>query len=554
MGSLELGVLFILGIGVFGGILGGLAFQKIKIPQVIGYMVIGLIIGRSGFKIIDAEVIETFRLFNFFALGIIGFLVGGELYWGTMKKYGKQFSGILIGEGVLSFLLVTLTTSLLTYFITRNISVSIALGIVFGAISSATDPASTMDVLWEYRGAGVLTTTIIAIIALDDALAMTLYGLGSGIAQILTGGSASLGWQLLGVIREIFGAILLGVAGGFILNILLKHSDEKERIIAFSVGIILIIISLAKMLELDLIFASMAMGITVRNFAPNRSKNLFGLLRSFSLPIYVFFFVLVGARLNITSMPWWMWLMVILYCLGRNTGKITGAWLGGRLTGAAEVVRKYTGIGLFAQGGVTIGLAIIASQHLADTYIINGVSLGETIVFVITATTLIFQVTGPPMVKLALKLSKEIGRNVTREDIMEGLKVADKMNQAIVTIQENTPLRKILEVLSENDFYLYPVVDCKNRFLGIISFETIKSVITDRDTWMWILADDLAVEPPVRLKKDMSLKDALKLMHQIGAEQLPVVDDDGTPVGILDAGDVNRSIEREIISMRGEAA
>ena len=96
-------ILFILGIGIFGGIAGAWFFQKIKVPQVLGYLVIGIIIGQSGMKLINSDIIDSLKHFNFFALGIIGFLVGGELHGSTMKKYGKQFSAILLGEGVLAF-------------------------------------------------------------------------------------------------------------------------------------------------------------------------------------------------------------------------------------------------------------------------------------------------------------------------------------------------------------------------------------------------------------------------------------------------------------------
>lgn len=550
MGSLHLGILFILGIGVFGGILSGLIFQKLKIPQVIGYIVIGIIIGRTGLKIIDAQTIEMFRIFNFFALGIIGFLVGGELFMETFKKYGKQFFGIMLGEGVLSFGLVTTLTSLMMYLLTGNTVQSIAVGLIFGAVSSATDPASTLDVLWEYRAAGILTTTIIAIVALDDALAMTLYGISSGISQILIGESASLTFELLRAIREIFGAILLGVGGGLLLNFLLRLSGNREKVIAFAIAIILIIISLAQMLKMDIIFASMSMGLVVRNIASKRSKGLFELVRSFSIPIYVFFFVLVGARLKITAMPWWMWVMVGIYCAGRNSGKIIGAWMGGKLTRADKVVRRYTGMGLFAQGGVTIGLAIIASQHLAEFYIIEGISLGETIVFIITATTLVFQVTGPHMVKLALKLSKEMLKNVTREDIIASKTVYNKMTAEIILLKENDPVKTVLDVYSENEYLIYPVINRKNKFMGIISFENIKNILTSQDIWEWIVAKDLATESPGVLKKDMPLKEALELMNQIGVEQLPVLDENDNVVGILDKREVIRSIDKEIVAMK----
>jgi len=107
----------------------------------------------------------------------------------TLKKYGRQFSSIMISEGLLAFILVSAPVTVILFILTHNFISAFAAGIVFGAIASATDPASTIDVLWEYRTAGILTTTLVAVIALDDALAMTLYGLGTGVAQVLSGGA-----------------------------------------------------------------------------------------------------------------------------------------------------------------------------------------------------------------------------------------------------------------------------------------------------------------------------------------------------------------------------
>lgn len=551
MGSLHVGILFILGIGVFGGILGGILFQRFKIPQVIGYIVIGIIIGRTGFKIIDAQVIETFKVFNYFALGVIGFLVGGELFIGTLKKYGKQFSGILLGEGILAFVLVTTMTTAVLYLVSGNLIEAIAVGLVFGAVSSATDPASTIDVLWEYRAAGVLTTTLIAIVALDDALAMTLYGISKGLSQILIGGDAAFGLEILSVLKEIFGAVALGAAGGGILFLLLRYSKNRDRVMAFAIGIILLVISLAQMLGMDIIFASMTMGLVIRNLAPNRSKGLLELFRSFSQPIYIFFFVLVGARLTISDMPGWLWLVVGLYCIGRNAGKILGAKIGGKITRADKKVQNYTGLGLFAQGGVAIGLAIIAGQHLSNITLSSGISLGDAVIFAITTTTLIFQITGPPMVKLALRLSDEMGKNLTKEDLIAERKVNDQMIRDIVTIDEALPMVKILTILGENDFILYPVINDQKQFQGIISFENIKNLITNQDIWQWILAKDLSTDPAVVFTAETELEDALETMRQTGQEQVLVLDNGTIPIGVLDLHKVERELEREIVTLKG---
>lgn len=544
-------ILFILGIGIFGGIAGAWFFQKIKVPQVLGYLAIGIIIGKSGLKLINSDVIASLKSFNFFALGIIGFLVGGELHGSTMKKYGKQFSAILFGEGVLAFSLVTVSISLVLYIFTKNFAASLAGGIVFGAIASATDPASTIDVLWEYRSKGVLTTTIIAIVALDDALAMTLYGLGTGAAQMIIGGNTSLIQQLIGISIELFGAVLLGGAAGLFMNFIVRYSSDKTRTMVFGIGTLLILIALSLTLDIDVILASMTLGIVVTNLAPNRSKDFFELVKSFSAPIYVLFFVLVGARLTLGNMPGFLWIIVGLYVFFRSAGKMAGAWIGARATNADPVVQKYTGLGLFAQGGVAIGLSIMASAHLSNLEIADGINLGDIIITGVTATTFIVQVIGPSMVKVAIKLAGETGKNITEEDVIARWKVDDVLDKEVPKVSVTDSVKKVVSMFSESDYFCLPVVDQNNETVGMITMNDLKQLMVSQDTWEWILAGDIVAPAPEVITKDEDLSDAIVTMKQLGREQLVVVESEQSkaPAGILDTRRVRKLVNKELVGI-----
>ncbi len=143
MHEIQLGVLAVLGICVAGGVVGAWIFQKLKVPQVVGYIVVGVLIGDTGFGLLHPADIAALQPFNNFALGLIGFLVGGELSGSIFKKYGKQFTAILLGEGLLAFLLVGVTCTLIVQWVVHDWVIAAAAGVVFGAIASATDPAST---------------------------------------------------------------------------------------------------------------------------------------------------------------------------------------------------------------------------------------------------------------------------------------------------------------------------------------------------------------------------------------------------------------------------
>lgn len=549
----HLGILLLLGTGVLGGALGAWFFQKIKIPQVVGYIVFGILIGQSGIKLVRAEDIEKLQSFTWFALGIIGFLVGGELRAETFRKYGKQFISILLWEGLLAFFLVSVPIALIVYKITGLFAPAMAAGIVFGAIASATDPASTVEVLWEYRAKGVLTSAIIAVIALDDALAMTLYGLGTSAAQMLIGQDSSILAELGNIGIELFGSILVGLAAGGVMICFLRFvHQKKERMLAIAAGMLLLVIGGANAAGLDVILVTMAMGVLLVNFAPIRSGELFAIIKSFSVPIYVMFFVLVGARLTVAAMPLWLWGIVIVYVIGRNFGKVAGCWIGGRLSGAALSVQRYGGLGLFAQGGVAIGLSIMATEHLGSMQITEDLSLGELIIFGVTATTMIVQLAGPPMVKLSVRLAGEIGRNVTEVDIIEGLTAEKVMLRDIESIRETDQVRSILRKFAQGDYSGYPVVGTDGNLKGLLTLGHLKDILIESECWEWLVAADVLSGSVESVTIDTPLKEALDKMDKKGLQQLPVVGKGGgsVPVGMLDSHHVEKMVEQELIRIQ----
>ena len=163
------------------GSFGGRLFQKLKIPQVVGYIVIGIIIGSSGFKILGDKLINSLDPINTIALSLIGFLVGAELKVDVIKKYGKQFVGILLGETTVPFFVVAVLVGGATFIITKTATYSLSLGLLLGAICTATAPAATTDVLKEYRTKGPVTTTTLGIVAMDDGFALIAYTIATAI-------------------------------------------------------------------------------------------------------------------------------------------------------------------------------------------------------------------------------------------------------------------------------------------------------------------------------------------------------------------------------------
>lgn len=548
----DLGILLILGIGVFGGILGAWLFQRMKIPQVIGYIVIGLIIGESGLGILQQQNLPSLRPFSYLALAVIGFLVGGELESRIFKEHGKRFFGIMLGEGLGAFVLVGLASGLLLFLMTANVTVALAGGFVFGAISSATDPASTLDVLWEYRAKGPLTTSLISVVALDDALAMILYALGTAMAAMLVGSDASVLRMLSGVVLDLGGSTVLGLGIGFMLDAILHRSKSPERSLTVLVGSLLLMAGICLAMHLDVILCAMSAGIVLVNKSPQRSKAMFKTLREFAAPIQVMFFVLVGARLQLAGMSGWIWLLVFVYVIGRTAGKYFGSLAGARISGAPEVLQQYVGMGLFAQGGVAVGLSMMASQHLMDVQVWGSLDLGALVVSTVTATTLIVQVMGPPCVKYAIQKADEAGRNITEDDLIEELTVSDVLQRDIARLNESDLLSSVFETVSQSRQLSFPVISQEGACTGVISLNSLKSLFLERDIWAWMIAEDVMI--PVRddVSPDMPLAEAILEMRQLQAEQSIVRDPVSREVlGLFDLRAVQRDLTRRLMTRQG---
>jgi len=394
-------ILLLLGIILIIGLAGGRLFEKIGIPQVVGYIIFGVFMGDSLTHLIPSQLLDNLAPLTYLALAFIGFMVGGELKKLLFKKYGKQFLAILLSEGLLAMAVVTS----LVYLWTKNLP----LAIILGALCSATAPAATVDVLWEYRSRGPLTTTILAIVALDDGLALILYGFAYAFANVLLSGNPlSLHIMLVQPLFEIFGAIILGGAIGFLLDLASRFIKLKGDRLVISIAAILLASGLAIYFDFSLILTNMAAGLILANVHPHRNEANFNLIKSFVPPIYIVFFIFVGARLQLGLLPK-MGMVGLLYVVGRTAGKWSGAYFGAHLSGAQKAVQKYLGLALFSQAGVAIGLALDIYQHFSRLGP-AGTQLGETVINVIAATTLLVQIIGPPSVKLAITKAGEIAK------------------------------------------------------------------------------------------------------------------------------------------------
>ena len=544
----DLNMVLLFGLVILGGTFGARLFQKLHVPQVVGCIVVGILLGDV-FKLVSSETIEALEPFTMFALGLIGFMIGAELRADIFKKYGRQFFIILFSQGIGAFLLVAVGTWLVAWSVIGDLRISLAVGLVLGAISSATAPAATANVLWEYKTRGPLTAAVLAIVALDDALALLLYrGAATGAKALCGTGSESVLNTTLLLLGEIIGAIVLGFLTAVLLYYLLKFVRADDKILEFTISCLLLVVGISMIPKNDPILPAMILGITMANLAPRESKSTFGLVRKFSPPIYTSFFVLAGAHIEFSRLAFWVVIMIVVYVLCRAVGKVVGCWFGARYSGAPAAVRKYLGICLLPQAGVAIGLAILAGRQFDER-------LGHTIIMVVMTATFLMEIIGPMLVKVGVKKAGEVGMNVTEEDLIKTYTVKDVMDAKPTSIAQDLPLHQILEVFSASESVYYPVIDSQSRIIGIITIADIKEMFANQDVAGWLLACDVAEPVQDRTTPDKPLEGAMEQMRRYDLENMPVVasDDSNELVGVLDYRKALRKISAEVLHRRKAA-
>ena len=544
----HLNALFLLGLILFTGTVGGRILQKLRIPQVVGYIIAGILLGRSGLDIINKDVIDALAPFNYFALGIIGFMIGGELKADVFRRYGKQFIAILLAEGVTAFIVVFVLVGLLGSIVFGNPAYFWALGLLLGAIASATAPAATTDVLWEYKARGPLTTTVLGIVALDDALALMLFAIAASIVPGMLGAHASLLSAIARPVYEIGAGVIVGAVFSIILVKLLRRYVEKDKILVFSLCSILFALGSALIMEIDMLLAAMVMGMVLVNQEKRLSKEVFKLVSGFATPFYILFFVLVGAKFDLHATTASAVFIAVIYLFGRTFGKMTGAYFGAKFSGAPASVVRYLPYCLFSQAGVAIGLSILASQIFPG-------AIGSSIIVIVTLTTFVVQLLGPSCVKYAVIRAQEAGLNVTEEDLLLKTTVGQIMDKNPPHVYENIQIKDILNIFSKSNYRTYPVIDKGKKLKGVITLESIRQSLAHAEIGSLVLAHDIMETAVLRgINTASSLLEAEEVIDKYNVNYLPIVDKKLILLGFLEKEAIHRFVSSRLIEAEKKAA
>jgi Kef-type K+ transport system membrane component KefB len=400
-------------IAMLAGLLMTRVFSRWKLPDVTAYLVAGVLIGPyclgrlhiEGLGFVSADAVSSLSLISEVALGFIAFSIGNEFRLDALKATGRQATIIGIFQALTATVFVD--AALVAVHLAIPEKLSLAQAITLGAIATATAPAATLMVVRQYKAKGPLTSLLLPIVALDDAVGLVVFAVSFGVAKALVSGVVDLVSILVNPLVEIVASLLLGSVMGWLLTKLevLFHSNTNRRnmIIAFVSLTAALAMQEFQVGRVTIGFSSllvcMMLGTVFCNLCP-RSEELMEKTEKWTSPLFALFFVISGAELELGVFKDGAIVCIgLVYIIFRSAGKYIGAYASAKWTHCAPQICKYLGITLLPQAGVALGMCTTAMQLGEQGSLIRNITL---------FSVLVYELVGPLLTRQALTAAGDI--------------------------------------------------------------------------------------------------------------------------------------------------
>ena len=371
------------------GLLTSTVARRSFLPRVTLLLIFGVLIGEEVFDLVPSLFVDHFDLIADMTLIMVGFLLGGKLTKEALRDFADQVIWISLTAALVTTTVVAVSLILF--------GVAMEMAIILGCIASATAPAAVLDVVNEHGGQSKFSKVLLSIVALDDVWALVIFSIGMAIVSSLNGVGEDTFflWQAL---KEIVGALLLGVVIGYPAAMLTGRVKRGQPILSEALGIVFVCGGLAIWLEVSFLIAAMVVGAVVANVAKHHEYP-FHEIANLESPVLVIFFVVAGASLELGALQD-IGLIGIVYIICRVIGKYLGAHVGAHLSHADDVTKNWMGLALLPQAGVAIGMALVASNQFPE--------YRQVLLSIVISSTVFFEIIGPIFTKRAIVRAQQV--------------------------------------------------------------------------------------------------------------------------------------------------
>jgi Kef-type K+ transport system membrane component KefB len=362
--------------------------QLIRLPEVTGYLGVGMLIGPSALDFITHDNVRALGILSEVALGLILFNIGSIFEASAFRKLGPGVIRITLWEASLAFVLVS------SVLVAAGIDLPLA--VLLGVVAMETAPATTLMVLNEYDAEGPMTERLLALVALNNTYVLVVFGIVSALLTLMMPSAET--WMMTGyravhgLIWTIVGSIALGALVGVATDLWATRVKESGEAIILAAGVVLLTVGASRWLGLSPLIATLSLGAMVAN-GSRHGDQLLKALRRGDPPLYAAFFVLAGAELVPRSLLS-LGIAGAAYTLARAAGKIVGTRIALRSQDVPPLVRQQLGYCLISSSSLAVGLTIQIRASFPQ--------YAPTVTGIVLAAVLIFEIIGPLLLRRAL--------------------------------------------------------------------------------------------------------------------------------------------------------
>ncbi len=410
---MQVEILLNLSVALFAGLLLSRGAKLLKLPAVTAYLIAGILVGPyclgafgvNGLGFTSLENVKSYSILCDVALGFIAFSIGNEFRLSQLKKIGKQATIVGIFQAVVTTLIVDAVLILLHLLFPKALPLPAA--IVLGAIASATAPAATLMVVKQYKAKGPLTSFLLPVVALDDAVGLVLFAVSFGVAKALQLGAIDIISVLVEPLLEVGLSVLLGAVMGYLFSFFERFFHSRSKRLSLSVCFVFLTIALSMLsfrigrvrIAFSSLLVCMMLGTIFCNVC-DFSENLMDRLDRWCAPLFILFFVISGAELELSVFRDPIIVLIgLAYILSRSVGKYTGAYASAKLSSCNDTIVRYLGITLLPQAGVALGMALKATELGTQGTLVANITL---------FAVLVYEIVAPLLTKIALMKAGEI--------------------------------------------------------------------------------------------------------------------------------------------------
>jgi len=399
--------LLVLGFVLISGYAAGRLIRRVRTPMITGYLLAGFFFGphvigavNSNLTVFSADILQSLKLIDDLALGLIAFTAGGELRIKEFLSRLRIIGSITVSQTALVFFGVGggiwLCGSHLPFMAGESGRVILAAAILLGLTAAAASPATTIAVITEAKARGPVSSIMLGTSVIIDVVSLMLFSLGLIIARQLIGPGTGEIWRVpLLVLWDVLGSLGVGFGLGFLLRFYIRYIGRELPLLILALSFIAM--QAAHAAHLSGILICLAAGFYLENYTEH-GERMVAAVERYSLPIYIVFFAYSGAKIDLSLLQG-VWLGTLLVFFLRAALVLTGSWLGGRLAGATLPERQLAGWALVSQAGVVLGLANLVRDvpHI-----------GPRLYTLIVTVVAVNQLVGPIMQRFALARAGEI--------------------------------------------------------------------------------------------------------------------------------------------------